>query len=302
MAIYTVSSYSFETKEETKEIRILNINTGNSTLFTNDPKAHDAKWLGDGTNSIVFLKSGDKGATSIMIGNADEPKDASYEADVILAPMKDLKIVSLQTGSVAIAMSGLADDNGSLYNEETAEKPASTARLYDKTPVRFWDSYSIKQRYVIWYSRLEKSKDGKYSLAAPIHNALKGTEFQCPFPDTSGMTGNQFDLGPTGIAFLAQDPRSNPALEFKWDAYFLPIKTFTEPKVGGYKFTSSFTGMFWSVKVSPDGSKAALTQAIHTQTIDLRLMIAPLNNHTGHAYELFKGKSGKSAWHLVSSI
>lgn len=301
LGLYTVSSYSFETKEETKEIRILDINTGNSTLFSNDPEAHDAKWLGDGTNAIIWLQSGAKGITSIMIGDGDEPTKASYTADVILAPFKNLKTAPLKDGSIAVVMSGLATEDGSLYNEETAAKPPSTGRLYDKTFVRFFDTYMIKQKNVLWYSKLEKS-EGIYSLSAPVHNALKGTAFECPFPDTSGLSGDAwFDLGPTGIAFIAMDPNCNPALRFSTDAYFLPIRTFTEPKVGGYRFNSPFTGNYSTVKLSPDGSKVALIQNISNHSIDARLMLATLNLHTAHVHEMLKGKNGLSAWPLTPS-
>lgn len=250
LALYTLSSYSFETKKETKEIRILDINTGNSTLFSNDPKAHDVKWLGDDSNAIIWLLSGDQGITNIMMGDGSEPTKASYTVNVIPAPVKNLKTVLLNKGSVAIAVSGLADENGSMWNDVTAEKPPSTARLYDKTFVRFWDSYMIKQKNVIWYSKLEKSDD-VWSLSAALHNALKGTEFECPFPDNSGLVfGEQFDLGPTGIAFIALRPDSNPAIELQSDAYFLHIRTFTEEKVGGYRFNSPFTGQYVAVKLS----------------------------------------------------
>jgi len=90
LALYSVSTYSFDDHETTKEIQILDIKTGSSYLFTNDSEAHDAQWLGDGTNAIMWLQSGAKGITNLMIGDGDEPTKPSYTADVIPAPFSNL--------------------------------------------------------------------------------------------------------------------------------------------------------------------------------------------------------------------
>lgn len=66
LALYSVSTYSFEDHTSSKELRIMDIKTGHSTLFSNDKDAHDAKWLGDGSNAIIWLQSGDKSITNIM--------------------------------------------------------------------------------------------------------------------------------------------------------------------------------------------------------------------------------------------
>jgi hypothetical protein len=122
LALFTVSAYSFELKTTTYEIRVLDLKSGVSVLFSNDENAHDANWLGDGTNTIIWLQSGAKGTTNLMIGDGDEPSKASYTADVILAPFKDLKLTPLIDGTIACAMTGLATPEGSLYNAETAKK------------------------------------------------------------------------------------------------------------------------------------------------------------------------------------
>jgi dipeptidyl aminopeptidase/acylaminoacyl peptidase len=255
LALYTISTYSFENHEETKEIRILDVKTESSTPFTNDKEAHDALWLGDGTNAIIWLQSGAKGITSIMIGDGDEPSKASYTADVILAPFSNLKVTPFMDGTIACAMTGLATPEGSLYNEETAEKPKSSARIYDNLFVRYWNRYIIPERNVIWYSKLAKW-DGKYSLAIPIHNALKGTDFECPF-DSDGAS--EFDISPTGILFKSlkrsEDPNVCPS-----SIYYVPLSTFEEDEAPEPQCidTGRYNGSTSNPRFSPCGRKAAL--------------------------------------------
>lgn len=66
-ALYTVSSYSLESHTETNEIRVLDLKTGHSTLFSDDANNKEPTWLpGD---QIVWLRRGAI-ATEIWIGNA----------------------------------------------------------------------------------------------------------------------------------------------------------------------------------------------------------------------------------------
>ena len=71
--LYTVSTYSFESHSPTTEIRVLDIENGNSILvLTNDPNASEPKWLGLG-DQITWLLSGNKGTTKLMIGGRIGP-------------------------------------------------------------------------------------------------------------------------------------------------------------------------------------------------------------------------------------
>ncbi len=58
-----------------------------------------------------------------------------------------IKIVELGNGTFAMAYSGTASPNGTLYNSELAETPVSSGRMYTTVFVRHWDTcmflYSI---------------------------------------------------------------------------------------------------------------------------------------------------------------
>lgn len=135
LALYTVSTHTIG-KGTLKEVRVMNIETGDSAQISDSSEVHDAHWLGDSSNAIIYLKSGEKGATSIMIANADEPSKDPYVVEEIPAPVKYLKTKELDDGSIAFAVVGLVDTNGNLFNEETVDIK-STVRVYDTYQTRF---------------------------------------------------------------------------------------------------------------------------------------------------------------------
>lgn len=51
-----------------------------------------------------------------------------------------VKLVELGNGTFAVAFSGTAAPNGTLYNSALAETPVSTGRLYTQIFVRHWDT------------------------------------------------------------------------------------------------------------------------------------------------------------------
>jgi len=68
LAVYTVSTYDLEAHQDTSETRILNIETKESLLFTDDKKNTAARWLvGD---LLLWQRSVDGGATELWIGSA----------------------------------------------------------------------------------------------------------------------------------------------------------------------------------------------------------------------------------------
>jgi len=71
LALFTVSTYSFQSHSKSVEIRILDIKTGQSTLLSNDLNASEPTWLD--TCCMVWLQGGDKGATKLLLGDARTP-------------------------------------------------------------------------------------------------------------------------------------------------------------------------------------------------------------------------------------
>ena len=224
LALYTVSTYSFQSQTKTSEIRLLNIENGQSTLVTNEEKTSEPNWLDD---DILWLKEVDKSVTHLVVGDIN---GKTYTAGIVLAPISNVKLKTLKKGKVAIAVTGKAAPDGSLYNPEAAPKKRSTGLVYDSLMVRHWDKYVSPERNSIWYGVLQMSKPhiaeskGRYILSTLV-NVLKDTHLESPIPPFGGTS--HFDISNNGIVFVAKDPTLNPATNTKANFYYLPISDFT---------------------------------------------------------------------------
>ncbi|KAL8714905.1 MAG: hypothetical protein Q9220_001418 [cf. Caloplaca sp. 1 TL-2023] len=256
LALYTVSTYSFESHEKTSEIRVLNIANGQSTLISNDRKASDPVWLEDATE-LLWFQEGNKGATELVVSSVEEI-GKSYVAGIVPGSISDPKVKLLRPGRTAIGVTGKSSRNGTLYNAECEPKKYTSARLYDSTMVRHWDEYVAPQKNAIWYGVLEKSA-GEWSLGS-LTNALKDTGLESPMPTFGGK--DHYDISSTGLVFVAKDPDLNPAFNTKCNFYYVPIQDFSrEPAVRPQKFDISILqGAATSPVFSPDGKSAAFLQ------------------------------------------
>lgn len=129
LALYTVSTHTIG-GDTLKEIRVMNIATGESSQLFDDEKAQDATWLGDGTNTVILLKKGGEGFTWLLTIDADKTPSSPLIVGHIQAPVRNLKVKALKDGTVAFAVVGLANADGELFNGEV-KKPAHTGRVYD---------------------------------------------------------------------------------------------------------------------------------------------------------------------------
>jgi Tol biopolymer transport system component len=70
-----VSTYSFEEHKKTSQIRVLDIQSGHSTLLFEDLSYSEPTWIGE--KEFIFLKSGDKGTTSLLLADVSKPGSRS---------------------------------------------------------------------------------------------------------------------------------------------------------------------------------------------------------------------------------
>lgn len=68
--LYSVSTYSFSTLAKKSEIRLMDAESQETTLITDDKSASEPTWIDDDT--IVYLNSEDDGTTSIIVGSQDD--------------------------------------------------------------------------------------------------------------------------------------------------------------------------------------------------------------------------------------
>ncbi|KAL8999691.1 MAG: hypothetical protein Q9169_001508 [Polycauliona sp. 2 TL-2023] len=256
LAVYTVSTYSFESHQKTSEIKVIDIATGLSSLITNDKTASEPNWLGSNAE-LLWLRQGEKGFTELVVGSV-EKIGQTHLAGIVPASISNVKVKVLDSQLVAVAFSAKTWPNGTLYNAEVEPKKLSTARLYDSTMVRHWDEYVTPQRNAIWYAEIHKTH-GRWRLG-PVTNALRDTQLESPIPPFGGA--DDFDISSTGVLFVAKDPSRNPAFNTKGNLYFVPIEDFSETPSSKPRIfeVEKLQGAASSPVFSPDGNSAAFLQ------------------------------------------
>jgi Tol biopolymer transport system component len=65
LALYSVSTYSFEDHKRTSQIRVLLVGSGESYTLVEDPSASEPVWLND--EDYLHLKSNDDGSTTLVV-------------------------------------------------------------------------------------------------------------------------------------------------------------------------------------------------------------------------------------------
>lgn len=71
LALYTVSTYSFQTNSKSAKINVLDIGTGESSTLSDDLSDSEPVWLG-WENEVVWLRSGENGATHLVLADAKD--------------------------------------------------------------------------------------------------------------------------------------------------------------------------------------------------------------------------------------
>ena len=299
LALYTVSTYSFESHKKTNEIRVIELDGSHrSTVVTDEEKTSEPHWLED---EVLWLKEGNNGSTQLIVGwNREGP---TYVAGTVPAPISDMKLKVLEKGKVAILFSAKAKPDGSLYNSDQAPKKHSTGLLYDALMVRHWDKYVTPNSNTLFYGILQASKPhiteskGRYSLS-PIFNALKGTHLEAPIPPFP--SSSHYDISNSGIAFVAKDPRINAATNTKCNFYFIPVSSFSaevssKPQIVEVE---GLEGAASSPVFSPDGHSAAFLQMKTNgyESDKNRIVLLPDISKLSAATEVLKSNDGQGLW------
>ncbi|KAE8346850.1 hypothetical protein BDV24DRAFT_122319 [Aspergillus arachidicola] len=310
LAVYTQTSYSFESHAKTSEIRVLDITTGRSSLITNDPSASSPQWLGN-DDRLIWLKTKANGNTSFIVGHAREA-GKTYTAGTVPGPVANLKVTVIESGKIGFAVTGKANPDGSLHNPQDAKKPHTTGRLYSSLFVRHWDSYIEPQTNSIWYGLLQQAPltpatrhAGKYSTSA-LTNLISVcglTGVESPIPPFGGS--GDFDISPSAIVFVAKDPNENPATHTSCSCYYCPMFSWTSvtalesQKIYAIK---GLQGAMSSPVLSSDGSSIALLAMREDgyESDKNRILYVP-NPWSGEMIEAFASPDGEGLWHLSPS-
>lgn len=258
--VFTQSTYSFAAHSKTSEIVLYTFANQELVVISRDTSVSEPRWLDD--SHLVWLKQGEQGNTSFVVADADAPAK-TYTAGTVPGPVSNIKLYIIEAGTVAIAVAGKANPDGSLHNPKDTPKSFTSGKLYDATFVRHWDTYIAKERNSIFTALLRKApsrvhgREGRYNLAGFV-NALRGTGLESPIPPFGGT--DHFDIGRDGLVFVAKDPELNPATHTKCNAYWIykeDLIEFAEPNPSKIQ-TPGFEGAATSPVISPNGAIAFL--------------------------------------------
>jgi dipeptidyl aminopeptidase/acylaminoacyl peptidase len=299
-ALYTVSTYSFESTVKTKEIRLFDMQTRRSTLITNDEKASEPHWL---ENEVLYLQEGEeKGSTKLVVASIDRGAEP-YTAAIVPGSISDLKLKTLEAGKVAVVCAAKTTHEDKLWNEANEVKRNHTGVVYDSTFVRHWDHYVDTTHYALWYGLFTRdsthvtASKGRWTLSTLV-NALQGTELESPIQPFPGT--DHYDIGPNGLVFVAKDPDLNPAFHTKCNFYHVVVPDFTKspPSKPSLTQAEGLAGAATGPVISPNGKMAVYMQMKEDgyEADRNRVLLVQDLASNGTPIELFQRKGSPVIW------
>jgi hypothetical protein len=111
LAVYVQSTYHLDPARTQQEICILNVQTGDSYCLFEDENACDPQWLGNGTNTIVYLGAERDGTTWMLGVDAENPGAGSWTIASMPTSSKHMKLKLLRDGSIAVVVLSLDRDD-----------------------------------------------------------------------------------------------------------------------------------------------------------------------------------------------
>ncbi|KAK4629223.1 Dipeptidyl-peptidase 5 [Fulvia fulva] len=258
-ALYTLSTYSFETHKKTIELRVLDVDSGESHELAKNDEISDLNWLNE--DEFACLQAEKDGSTSLYVASVakviekTEFGKSHYVAGKIEGPASNLKVKKLPGDEgYAVVVSAQANADGTLFDPNKAKQTHATGKLYTGLFARHWDTWESKQKNALFYGKLSKTA-GKYELSG-LRNALTNTGLESPIKPFGGT--DNFDISGGSITFVAKDPGLNPALNTKSNVYITSIESWSGDKRSMIKvLIPDYEGASSSPAFSPDGSTLA---------------------------------------------
>ncbi|KAL4896861.1 putative dipeptidyl-peptidase 5 [Aspergillus ambiguus] len=209
LSLFSSSQYSFDTHESSSSWHLLDLKTGDIKLLTNDSNVEEVVWLGVDDTSLLYINNTNPdvpGGVELWISDIGH-FSTGYKAASLGASFSGLKAVNAPNGDINYAVYAQSYANGTAYNEKLATKYLSTARIYDSTYIRHWDTYLTVTFNAVFSGTLKKRGEHQYistgalkNLVAPVKNA------ESPYPPFGDST--DYNISPDGkwVAFKSKAP------------------------------------------------------------------------------------------------
>jgi hypothetical protein len=139
LGLYSVSVHEFGVGTK-KEWRVMDLSNGSSIQAIDDQQASDAVWDPLSDDVIIWLRTSEQGITEMhftYLADRGSRVDHTCRGHTIESPVNGLRVKALDRLSMAVAVIGLTDSKGNLYNpDDPKNRQLSTARIYDDINVR----------------------------------------------------------------------------------------------------------------------------------------------------------------------
>nr|ACF79105.1 unknown [Zea mays] len=279
LALYTVSTHSFEEGKTVTEARVmdLSVSHGKSEQLWEDDKITEALWIPGTDSQIVYLKDlEDQGFTQVKVADGGDVTKEHVLVKEIKAPINSLKLKALDDGSIVFAVSGQVADDGTLYNPKAVKK-RSTGRVFDSNEIRIWTQLHAEYRYSIWSSKLVQDKKGNWQLAGDLVNLITASDLDAPFgqSDQTLAPAHNYDIASHGIVFSARSLKKGVRAFYACDGWYVAVDSYLAvPAAAPRRIETKADGSsVENVRFTPDGERMAFLYHDPKDWFNARLMM-----------------------------
>lgn len=138
LALYTVSTHSFEEGKTVKEGRVMDLTVayGKTEQLWEDDKIGEAVWVPGTDSQVLYLKSlEEEGFTQVKVADAADVTKEHVLVKEIKAPISSLRLKDLGDGGIVFVVAGQVGEDGNLYNPKAVKK-RSSGRVFDSNEIR----------------------------------------------------------------------------------------------------------------------------------------------------------------------
>ncbi|KAI0386857.1 alpha/beta-hydrolase [Hypomontagnella monticulosa] len=267
-AIYTVSNYTFGTRERSAHWNKLDLKTGEISVWYDGTDISEVVFVGPTPSSILYINGTneeDDGGVSLYSADANDLASAKLIAS-LPAPYSGLKAAQTASGDIHFLVYTKAFPNGTAYNEASASTPVSTARIYTTTYVRHWDTWLNGEKNAVFGGVL-KGGNGTYAFSGDLTNYVTGIcNVTCAESPYDQSDESDYDISPDGssVVFLTKDT-TLPLANFTTNViYQVPFSGTAKDAIpinarGSTKYSEA-QGAATSPRFSPSGKQIAYFQ------------------------------------------
>lgn len=267
----------------------MDLKTGELSPLYNGSEISEMIWIGPTNTSVLYVNStnsevdgsvelwaSDTSSFDKRYGNGPPSTiqcltETRYQVASIPAPLSGLKATTTPDGSVNFLLNGQKYPNGTAYNEALAEKPLSTARLYDSIYVYHWDRWLTPETFTLFAGTLTPSSNASnsssaWSFSGELRDLLAGIEGRAETPIQPFGDSGDYDITSDGsmVAFLTKAPELPYANFTASCIYLVPHDgSSTAAPLNGHNCSATpenARGASAAPRFSPNGSSIAYFQ------------------------------------------